>query len=495
MRRFLSALLGWLAIASAVHAGPPVFPVPAPAQVETMGAKLRRLAAAAQTAPNPFSMAPLIVPPAWTTGEAVTSGVVRSSGGSWYVAASAGVCGATAPTIKTSGNVNSDGAVTWEYIGGALSTASDPDAPAVSVGAFTSFTATYTQYVDAVNNPNLFKITGGYSYATEDSTFVRLRTYNRIGTTSIGHFIGVEFVTDAPAVVVFQQTGGTPIRIEVDGRFVSAGNTPANGTAKQGVLVDFSGTSGRKRRTWRVYGAGSDFVFGGIRLLGYDTVYPPSATDGIRAYFIGDSTWEGTAYGPFRGGGSMARQVARLLGWSDPWSASIGGTGDLNPNATSGPFYTYGQRIPEGITRNPDDWVIAGSINDRPTNGYTLAQKTAAVAADILAIRAASSSPIFVLGIWPVNDSGYTAGNKNTDLEAAQIAGIAASGAANVFFVPMAGDTPPWVVGTWNNSFNTTANNAAMYIGGDSIHPPEFGIQQAAARAAAGIRKAEALIQ
>lgn len=450
---------------------------------ESFGAKLRRLARDADIS-NALINAPWTVPAAWVAATAYVVGDTVSNSGSWYVCAIAGTsAGSGGPTSTTTGNTITDNTAFWTYLGGPTIAASDANAATVTTS--TSGTPTgLTNLFGCTTFPSLFKITGGYS-SVFSTSYWNIKTFDqKVGSTAT---IGGEitFETDAPKFAVGFTSGTNAVRVVIDGRYHTiSSQTPAAGATPNWIIFDFGTTSARKRRTVTIEGGKAGFNFAGVRCTSNDMVYAPTTQEDVRAVFISDSLMAGSSYGPFLSGGSVPQRVGKLLGWNDCWNYSIGGTGYVNPGASS--YYTYGQRVTEGLTRTPDVWVFMGSTNDTPSNGYTAAQVTAAALAAFQAIRTGgSSAPIIVLGVWPLNNSGVSA--TETAVQAAVTA--FADPLGRTYFIPIYADANlPWVTGAWNNTANTSSTNATMYIAGDNTHPADIGTAYLSSRIATAIR-------
>ncbi len=454
---------------------------------ETFGAKLRRLATSAENN-NPLLLPPWKTAPAYAQGEALKAGDVRASNGGWYVAAtSTTTVGASGPT-HLDGQAYFDGAsstgVLWLYIGPAPITADDAGAPSVS-SSTSSPTGTYPNVWYPALFPGLFKLQGCYS-SVYSTNYWELRSFYRTAGTFTCKYASVSFMTDAPGFVVSVLGQDQTYRVMVDGRYVQPSCFRPATSAELFITVDFASTSRRKaRRVTIEMGRSGGASFRGIYTKGTDAVWAPPAQDEVRAVYIADSLIDGAAYGTFLPGFGASQRVAKLLGLSDMWSFSAGGTGWVND--VGGTLYTYGQRVPEALTRNPDLWLFEGSTNDFGAGATAI---TAAALAAFQAIRAGGSrAPIIVFGVWPLNDSALSATQKCAYIETAVQAAVTAFGDPDTYFIPVRNDpVMPWVTGSWNNTANANANNSSIMIAGDNTHPGEMGIEYWAARQARAIR-------
>ncbi len=455
-----------------------------PTQRETIGSRMRKLARSAAIS-NAITNLPMMAPPAWVTATAKLVGNVVSNAGNWYVACNSATTGANAPTA-VDGDAHFDGAsstgVLWAWIGAARILSNDALAPTVTLTT-SSQSATYPNVYLPSANPGAYRIEGGYSVAYR-TTFWQLYAFDQAASTPASRCVTVSSVVDAPAFVVFLPANSGPLRVRIGDRYLSPeGFNP--GAADSFLVVDFSAAGGRQERTVHVETSKAQSYFGAIRVKAVDTCHAPVGSDPVKAAWISDSLMAGSSYGPFAAGASSGHRAGRLLGWSDNRIASSGGTGYVNDAGAT--LYTYGQRIAEMLTWNPDVWVFMGSTNDIGLSGVQ-----AAALAAFKAIRAGGSmAPIIVFGLWPLNNSGVPTTEALVQAAVTQFA----DPLGQTWFVPIYGASPmPWVTGAWNNSANTASVNATLYIGGDSTHPIDLGTEMLAARLANGIRSVLSLI-
>lgn len=445
---------------------------------ETFGAKLRRLAEGAANN-NALTRAPWIVPPAWAPSTVYAPGAFVSNAGSWFVCTTGGTSAASGgPTTITNGNANSDGTAAWSFYGSAIMSASDPLAPTVTSSA-TDPRTTYTNSYAPAIKPQFFRTYGGYA-STLRTNHWSILTFNQAAASPISRGASAAFMTDAPEFAFFVPSNALGVRLLIDGRYYSMAPFDFSGTDTW-VTVKFSTYGGRRMRRIEIEGNKALSYFGIVAVSANDQVVAPSVLDDVRAVFISDSLYAGSGYGPWMAGGTVPRRVSKLLGWSDPWNFSTGGTGYIATNA--GASYTYGQRITEALTVNPDVWVFMGSTNDI---GQSSTAITAAALASYQAIRnGGSKAPIIVLGVWSKNDAGVSA------TEAAIQAAVTAFAdpLGKTFFIPIYADPVlPWVTGAWNNGSLSTSINATMMIAGDGTHPADVGTAYLSERTAAAIQ-------
>ena len=450
---------------------------------ETLGTKLRRLARSAQIS-NPVINPPFLLPPAYAYSTFFVAGEIVSNGGRWYMTTTQGTTAASGagPVENNSGQAIADGTALFEWYGAPTITANDALAPTITTVTSSATVAASPYFLTSVWNPSsfpsLFRIRGGYTVSYSGEWGVA--TFNYASGSAQANCASYEcYVTDRKFAVGFYDDD-ICVQITIDGRPIKVGGIKqASSGAPNWVIVDF-GEAFKKRHVvveyYRQKGA-----FFGIRTTNRGSVHAAPAIDAVRAVFISDSLFEGSSYGPMLPGGQTQSLVGKLLGWDDCWGFVKGGTGYIA--TASGTAYTYGQRIAEALTRNPDVWVFAGSTNDI---GNSSASITAAALACYQAIRAGgSTAPIIVFGVWPINNASVS--TVETAIQAAVTA--FADPLGKTFFIPCYGDTMPWVTGAWNNSANTGSVNAPMYIGGDNVHPTEIGTLYYANRIADAIRK------
>lgn len=442
--------------------------------------KLKR---ALRRASDPWSSRPLIDTPAYANSTALLVGQVVKANGNLYVVVVGGTTASSGTGPSVSNGTATDGTVTFSYYSPAPANYTDADAPTVTlstsapggsmINIFSPEATNATNYVQNCARPI-------GSYVTYDGSNRNLLiTFNRAAADPVGRYTGWEFETDAPSVAIRFSTISVvrTIGIEIDGRILQLGGLalPTGGAAW--VKLDFPAGARKVRRIKVWHGMSGDIRMRDIYVTNRDIVQAPTG-ERVRAAFISDSIFDGSAYGPMIAGASMPQRIAAALGWDDPWHFTQGGTGYNNPGP--GPYYTYRQRVAEAASRSPDVWVPFGSTND---GGYTSAQRRSEALATLRDIRAVSAAPILMMGVWSVNSGTAT-------IEADMKAAFDAFADDNSAFIPVSSPTTnlPWITGSYNNSAHSTASTGGYAIAADELHPLDSGTALGAARAANEMR-------
>lgn len=439
----------------------------------TIVERLRRVASKAER-DNPVLNAPLLAPDAYANSTAYIAGqVISTSAGLYNCLISGTTSGSgTGPSATGSSTAIVDGTAQFLYLSGPQRTTSSQDAPAVTVSTAPIVgTGTFISYLD---NPTKFSIRGATAVSQSGGVYYKLKTYDASPTAIYENSGYVEFFTDAPIMSLGFINSGPPMRVEVDGKFVTYGNVvlSSGGSTPNYLNLDFTASSGRRARRIRVKFQ-SFSTFCGVSVGPTSSVWAAPAVDDVKAAFISDSIYAGSGYGPNIAGNLVPHQVGDLLGWSDVWSFSTGGTGYIaTGSGTGSPFYTYRQRVSQALSITPDIWVLFGSTNDI---GSTTAAITVEALLTLQTIRAGSSAPIIVFGIYPAGSPATY-----TSRETAIAAAVTAFGDARTYFIPVCTDAD----GSWFNS-----SNAVQYVGGDGLHPIDAGSVYLAHRQARAIKQ------
>jgi hypothetical protein len=444
--------------------------------VLAVGERLRRCASRA-AAGNPLSRDPWTAPAAWQASTAYIRGQVVSNSNNWYVCCTAGTSASSGgPTTVDSGNAITDGTAAWTWLGGAEVTADDAKAPVLTTT--TSNPAGLTNFNYPGTYPGEFRAYGCTPAVVSTFNWALNVLTSKAATVDTGKGASVAFVTDDLKFAVAVGSGSANVRFIIDGRYYSVSGTP-NNAATTWYVFDFTGKGVRKPRTVIVESPQGSFTFLGVAVSTFGQVWAPDTTDDVRAVFIGDSLYEGSSYGPWLPGGTFPDRVGKLLGWSDCWNLSKGGTGYIATGASS--YYTYAERVPQALALNPDVWVFGTPINDRAQSAATV---QAAALAAFQAVRAGgSTAPIIVSGCWPINDAAVPT------VENAVAAAVTQFADSKTFFIPIYGDAVlPWVTNNSNHGSNTSSTNTAVMIAGDGVHPADVGTTYFAHRFARAVR-------
>lgn len=341
-------------------------------------------------------------------------------------------------------------------------------------GVNATFTMTWTP-------PQWCQFRGFRPGGNQSSLYSRVVSYQgALGAALTGRDGAMEFYSDAPKFYFRLSNGNaTGLCLVVDGVRYNMSALPNPGAANNYYTVDFSSTSGRKTRLWRIESTGSGWIPSVVAVDDASTIWAPDNTETVNVVAIGDSMLAGSAYGPFVPGNALTLRLGHELGWTVT-NMGQGGTGWVNRGASPGTTTeSFIFRIRQAVPLNPDVVLILGSTNDVNQPGIS-----SAVSSGILSIRAAlPSALIIVLGVWSKNDAAVPT------VEAAIKSGVIAAQDTRTFFIPIYGDADgPWVSGSWNNNpmpngfSNTHAVNSTLYIAGDSTHPSDQGISYLASR-------------
>jgi lysophospholipase L1-like esterase len=446
----------------------------------TLGVKLRKLAAAAQIN-NPLINTPLGPAPAWVINTAYVQGQVVVNGGYQYVCSVAGTsAGSGGPTGQGFAPIT-DNTVTWLYYGFSTPSAAAANQPVISVAS--SVPGTLTQNIAMNASPSPFYFTGGIPYVDGFGSY-SFYSVLTTGSTKGGVAAAVTFMTDANEVAVKVYGGTQVVRYIIDGQYVTiSGYKDGNGGNPSYNLIDFTNAGGRKTRTITFSFMAGNTTFGGISIAPTEEAWAPPAKDRLRVIWIGDSISSGGNGSPTILDTDTPRQVGQYLGWSDVWDSSQGGVGYTATNG--GGFYTFGQTATNMVPGNsPDLVVFMGSVNDVGTASAT---QQANVLTALRNVRSAYATvPIIVLGIWP-DSTGPSAGLKSTETDV-QTA-VATFSDANTYFIPIANDpVQAWMTGTGKNTSTTGSGNSDAYTSSDGTHPSDIGRLYEVQREVAAIR-------
>jgi lysophospholipase L1-like esterase len=433
----------------------------------SLGTKLRKLAAAAQTN-NPLINTSLGPAPAWVASTAYVQGQVVVNGGYQYVCSVAGTSAASGGPTGQGFAPITDNTVTWFYYGFSTPSAAAPNQPVISQSA--SVPGALTQNIAMNANPSPFYFTGGIPYVDGfgSYSFYSLLT---VGSTKGGPSAAVTFMTDANEVAIKVFGGTQVVRYIIDGQYVTAtGYKDGTGGNPSYNLIDFTNAGGRKPRTITFSLQAPNTTVGGISIAPTEEAWAPPAKDRVRVLWIGDSIASGGANAPAIADADTPRQVGLYMGWSDVWDSSQGGVGYTAQNGGSN--YTFAGTAQNIVPGNaPDLVVFCGSVNDVGTASAT--EQANALTAFRNVRSAYSSVPIIVLGIWPdaTGPSGGVLSTEN-DIKTA----VANFSDPNTYFIPIANDpVQAWMTGTGHNTAPTGTGNSDAYTASDGVHPSDIG--------------------
>jgi hypothetical protein len=329
--------------------------------------------------------------------------------------------------------------------------------------------------------PFLYQGAGSFQFgATFPDTTLYLPTSRYPNTYASGQANwAVEFETDAAQFeILFKYIStATRYRLTVNGRRVTdlAQATGASSAGSRYVLK-FAFASAIPRRIRFDF---TTMPFGGLFLPPGATAWKP-ASQGGRLGVLGDSISDGSAQNAGAGIGTWTYRAGRLLGCTDVWDQSRGGTGYITP----GSFTTFGGRVAGDIAPYAFDRLIVwGGYNDNGGSQPSI-QTAAESLFATLKDEVVPGGEVYVIGCW--SPSGTPAASlTNTDATlkaAAAVAGLP-------FISPITGsiyNAAGTLVDT-QGAWITTAN-AATYVGADNVHPTDAGHTYLARRIVEALR-------
>jgi lysophospholipase L1-like esterase len=448
--------------------------------LESLGMKLRRLAAAAQVS-NPLMTAPLAPAPAWVANTAYIPGNVVTNGGNLYQCNVGGTAAVSGGPTGTGAALITDNTAKWYFMGVPVTTSASPVAPTISTlnsnpGGLTS---SYTY----ASRPDVFQIAGGHPVFTSSGHYC-------IGTTSspnVGNcgnslllsatHYGISFWTDAPTFTIVTDHGAAnPYRILINNQYVNLSSVSIGNSADpEFQQIDFS-TAGLRFPRLVTFEASNSTTFTGVNIGPLDSIWAPSSKDYVRAIFVGDSIVGSTnAQIP---DSDVGRQLGKLMGW-DVWPSATGGTGLTVDNGGNG--YAYVNRITDVTSYSPNIVLFNASTNDGGASSSTI---TSAAVAYMTTLRSALPSvPIIVTGI-------IAAGNpsSNTTNETAVQAAVTSLNDPRIFFVPVTTLTTPWFTGTGNIGSPSGSGSNDVYSATNAPHLTPGGYTYLAQQLATAIR-------
>ena len=474
---------------------------------------------------------------AWTGNTAYTFGQFRSNNGLLYVCVVAGTSAASGgPTGNSPNTYVTDGTAQWLYYMGTvgdvvsnggiafrLTTAGTPDTSGTGPSGYGGIdgtggltwaaigpqTAPVLNFAGSHNSAYSTTVSIGAANYVNGAPPIRWRggepVYNS-GLASTG-IMSVDFspspgnlglsAPNAGKTAIYQSmsfviegasleltyiaVGTAPPSIIVDGQYCDW-QLPIGDTFQYNSLViDFSNVyaqtgnvaaPGRGRHTITIESTGGNFYIANIRLKPTDKLYYPDVTDDFSVALITDSQGSGGNNQPIID--SYGVQLMHLLGLPDMVIAGIGGTGVVNPGASTpyaGHVFTdlallYAFR-PIGMI------ILQPSQND---NAYTSTLQAATLSL-IQSLRSAYPSvPIFVTGCWVNVNSGLANAKTIENLTFAAVAQQQSSGDNLIFTIPIATDpNGPLFFGTGYIGNTTGTGNTDFNTSNDGVHMSPAG--------------------
>lgn len=465
--------------------------------VNTLGMKLRRLAVNSMYN-NPVYRPGVLPNESWRTSGSFSAGAIVNSNGNMYQCYQGGVSINGGSLSGASGVVPIlDNSCIWAYLGGTPALTTGVDVPSFSFFNGTPG-GTLTQYVSGGTDTSLRQLSPeGGNYYLWDGNLIRMPSVstgiNQTGNifNGAGGTIGssatrnrLSFITDAPKFA-FTTAYPQQCRMFVDSIPLWNGNmTIGSGAGICGMTIDYTGGGNRKHRLVTIELAGSAGI-GGVYVDTNSSVEKPYYPDYIKAVFIGDSYLSGASSLPVNVAGFWPHIAGNLLGWSDVVSSGLGGTGLV----TDGSNWRYGSRISYdvlgqnvplggntqlGTFINPNVVVICGSVNDVGVAGI------GAAAASVYSTIRGSLPNALIIFVGIVANSLNNAATTATS-EKAMFDGLP-TGDPLLALMPISDTTrisPTWFSGQGASGYGGTAVSGpgvnTVYIGGDKVHPTDWG--------------------
>lgn len=441
-------------------------------QTNTLGTKLRRLAAAALNN-NPLVNPPLTPPAAWQASTAYTIGtVVTNDSGKNYFCITAGTSAGSGGPTGVGAAVIVDNTASWFYFNVTTTTAAATTAPTVTVSTSqpsglstrTAYGVTPTAFFPSGGPPlNVFGSGSSSDWGIAPNSAPAAPSNCGASFTRSGSQTRWSFMTDAPDfAIVTNNNNNAPWRLLVDGQYITISATEGtNAGSPVYYELNYTAAGGRIPRKVTIEAAFC-WPLIGVNTTATDSVWAPPATDNLRAIFVGDSITAG-AIGNNIPSLDYPSQVGKFLGWNDVWNEGVGGTGYIA--SSGGTQFSFLGRITDVTNYSPDIIIVMGGTND---SGNSATVITAAVLTYLQALRAALPyTPIVVTGIANSQSANAT----NINAENAILAAFTAFGDANSYFFPIVTDpNGAWFTGTGNIAAPNGTGNNDVY--GDS--PPHL---------------------
>lgn len=517
---------------------------------ETIGELLRRRENAARTN-NPVVNPRLIgskpwtvLTGAWPASTVVATGARYSNGGNVYRVIKAGTTAASGGPTGTSKTADlTDGTAHWVYDGLAVgdqesnggwvfevttaglpaTTGTGPTPASLTDGTIVwALVGKQTAPVVATSDAHDAGLSKAYATTTLPSPLdgggvIRyaggvptVKSTSGIGVPSVnvypasGNFVNAgtlntntilermsTLVEDSKLELKLTFISGAPVRIIVDGQYVSDVPTTIGGAGFPGYLkLDWTNAGGRKLRQVTVeFSVG---ILAGANVSPTGSLAYPAETDNFSVAQIGDSRTTATG-ATYSGIDSTHALFTHLAGLPDATIIGIGGTGALEPS-TSTP---YGGHALDDLARlhafRPLGAVIIEATSNDSTS-YTLAEVQVAVASLVQSIRAAYPTvPIVVTGWASPNAFGTNLTNWIA-IENTWKAVVSAQNAAGdnlTLWIPGQSDpNGPWIYGTGKVGATTGDGNADVDGAADGSHLTSSGYALWARRQASAWRTA-----
>lgn len=336
-----------------------------------------------------------------------------------------------------------------------------------------SSTITNARFLSAVDNPypgTPTALSSNFTYfggpATRANDYYGVPAQPTLGATLAyripGWFYGstIEFA--------YRGGGTLPSRLSVNNDYAEV--TYTADTAQDGAphLRKFAFGSA----AWRYLEFECAAPFFGIYIGPTDT-WIPAEKPGQRLLVIGDSYGGGSGTNALFLG--YAQQFGRLLGFSDVYSYSFGGTGLL---AVNGSNPKYRDRAADWAAAAPTAVLLQMSIND---DGFTTANLITELNLVVPLIQAIPS----VRDIWIMGTPARGGGDVATK-QTREAALEAAADALGVPYINLVSPYPLWS-GTGRVGATTGSGNSDVVMDADAAHPTQVGHDMIAYALAQGV--------
>jgi len=479
------------------------------------------------------------LPEAWLTGQTIAAGECRSSNGNWYIALAGGTTGLYAPNLLNplltqpysswyDGAIDGSGTsgVRWSYYSLAQ--------PVYTGDVSTSVTVTFSATSDASVTNVYTPLTGNYGTPTSFTKSAQTNSTKQfipVGAGSTAEF--ATWVGDlikspgASSIIVGQTSGGAlGIRESVGNKdsvyLIDIGHWELNTDSAKLQFATDQFSAGFQTRvlvdnvevspTAFICPAATKSGLGNANLYTLISLAGPKKVRNIKIFqtnglrdvrvqanaslyyvqdqplsimWVGDSISAGSAEGPSRPNMPWPVITANKLGIKDLCNASVGGTGFEN----SGSGFNFLQRLTQATssTSGPpnsvqysastsvfDIVVIQASGNDGVGSTTLQAQQLAT----FQAARALQPNALIIIhGAYPGTGSYNTAASYCDGK--AQLA-FAQWNDPNSVYIQTLTSAPggQWLTGSGYSKvgFTSATGNSSFFVGSDSLHPLDAGI-------------------